>query len=172
MRYALHLIPLLLLAACASAPKFDTTGVDRGLTPKNAVSAARTGAGRSVQWGGSIIETTNLQDSTRIEVVAYPLDSDGRPQTDRPVLGRFLLEQSGFLEPANYAKDRLVTVVGRLTGTQAGRVGEADYDYPLIEAQQLYLWPVESPRTSGTGVIFGIGVGSGGYSGAGVGIGF
>jgi hypothetical protein len=43
---------------------------------------------------------------------------------------------------------------------------------PLIDARQLYLWPVETYRDSGTSVFFGIGVGSGGYSGAGMGIGF
>jgi outer membrane lipoprotein len=79
MRFGPLLILLLLLGACASTPKFDTAGVDRGLTPKNAVTASRTATGRRVQWGGVIIETSNFKDHTRVEVLAYPLDSDGRP---------------------------------------------------------------------------------------------
>jgi outer membrane lipoprotein len=125
-----------------------------------------------VYWGGSIIETTNFKDHTRVEVLAYPLDSDGRPQTDREDLGRFMIVQGGFLEPASYARDRLLTVVGEVSGKRVGAVGEASYDYPLIEARQLYLWPVETYSGSGTGMYFGIGVGSGGRSGGGVGIGF
>jgi outer membrane lipoprotein len=172
MRYNLLLILLLLLGACASTPTFNTAGVDRGLTPKNAVTASRTTTGRSVYWGGSIIDTTNLQDHTRVEVLAYPLDSDGRPQTDRDSLGRFMIIQGGYLEPANYVKGRLLTVVGEVSGKRIGEVGEASYDYPLIEARQLYLWPVETYRDGGANVFFGFGVGSGGGSGAGLGIGF
>jgi outer membrane lipoprotein len=175
MRYFFLPILLLLLASCASAPTFDTAGVDRSLTPQRVRTSPQSTTGKNVQWGGTIVRTTNLKDSTQIEVLAFPLDSDGRPKVDATAQGRFILERAGYLEPADYAGGRRVTAVGKVTGTLDGKVGEADYTYPVIRARQLYLW---SPERSygGSSTFFGFGVGGGGGSGwgsgVGVGIGF
>ncbi|MEZ5541754.1 MAG: Slp family lipoprotein [Pseudomonadota bacterium] len=150
----------LLLAACASGPTFETAGVERTLTPVGVSAAPQTASGRTVLWGGVILNTTNLDDSTRIEVLAYPLDSSEWPQQERDPLGRFILVQSGYLEPASYAEGRLVTATGTITGNMTGRVGASDYTYPVISARQLYLWPRERARDR-TRVIFGLGVGIG-----------
>jgi len=158
-RRLLWVVPLL-LSACATGPAFDTAGVYRSLTPNNSVAKLPAAEGRQVLWGGVILRTTNLKDSTDIEVLGYPLDSDQKPQTDRQSLGRFIFQVQGYLEPATYAKDRLVTVVGKLSRSQAGKVGESDYVYPVIAAEQLYLWPEETDYNTG-GVRFGIGVGIG-----------
>lgn len=172
-RPALPIMLLLLLSACASSPAFNTTGVDRSLTPREAASRGQSATGKSVQWGGVILSTTNLKDSTQVETLAYPLDADARPQTDSTPLGRFIFEQSGYLEPASYAEGRQITVVGTLTGTRAGQVGESDYNYPVITARQLHLWPPGQGRDGvGVGGFIGIGTGGGGSWGSGVGIGF
>jgi outer membrane lipoprotein len=172
-RPALPLLLLLLLSACASSPAFNTTGVDRSLTPREAASRGQSATGKSVQWGGVILSTTNLKDSTQVETLAYPLDADARPQTDDTPLGRFIFEQGGYLEPASYAEGRQITVVGTVTGTRAGQVGESDYIYPVITARQLHLWPPGQDRDGvGLGGFIGIGSGGGGSWGSGVGIGF
>jgi outer membrane lipoprotein len=173
----LVVLPALLLNACAStpAPTFDTIGVDPFLTPQSVAASPQAATGRSVQWGGTIIGITNLQERTRIEVLAYPLDRDAKPQGDSNPLGRFFLEQSGFLDPATYKQGRLVSVVGTITGTLSAKVGDANYDHPLVEARQTYLWPEDTGYGSGSGVTFGIGVGTWGSGtnwGTGVGIGF
>ena len=172
-RYYLPITLLLLLSACASGPTFNTAGVDPSLTPQGVTARPQPATGKSVQWGGVIVSTTNLQGSTRIEVLAYPLDSDGQPKSDGTPQGRFILERTGYLEPASYAEGRQVTVVGTVSGTRTGRVGEADYVYPVIAARQLYLWPTARER-GGSSTMFGIGVGggSGGSWGSGVGVGF
>jgi len=171
MRTALPMILLLLLVACASGPAFNTSGVDRSLNPRDVASRVQTATGKTVQWGGVILNTANAKDSTRIEVLAYPLDADERPQTDSTPLGRFILERSGFLEPASYAEGRQLTVVGTVTGTRIGQVGDSDYTYPVITARQLHLWPAGRER-EGVGVGGFIGIGTGGGWGSGVGIGF
>lgn len=153
------LLPLL-LAACASGPTFESAGVDRALAPRAVAAEPQPAMGQLVLWGGVILSTTNLKDSTQIEVLAYPLDSDERPLRDSDPLGRFILERAGYLEPANYAVGRLVSVVGTVTGVRAGRIGESDYAYPVISARQLYLWPRDSARDRSR-VIFGVGVGVG-----------
>jgi outer membrane lipoprotein len=171
LRLTLSVILLLLLSACASGPTFNTGGVDRSLTPRGVAAEPQLATRKSVLWGGTILTTSNLKDRTRIEVLAYPLDTDKRPQRDSDPLGRFILERAGFLEPASYAEGRQVTAIGRVTGIRAGRVDETDYTYPVIDARQLYLWPRDRGY-SGSNVHFGIGVGSGGHWGGGVGVGF
>jgi outer membrane lipoprotein len=150
----------LLLAACAIGPRFETGEIDRGLTPANSISRLPAAEGKQVLWGGVILNTTNLKQRTDVEVLAYPLDGDQKPQRDARELGRFVFQTNDYLEPATYAKDRMVTLVGRLVGSRPGKVGDRDYVYPVVEARQLYLWPRESDYNTG-GVNFGIGVGIG-----------
>jgi outer membrane lipoprotein len=64
-----HIIILLLaalvLTACASSPKFDTSGIDTSITPQVAVEKIKSLQGVSVLWGGVIIASNNLKDSTQ-----------------------------------------------------------------------------------------------------------
>lgn len=154
---------LLALAGCATAPAFDIGQADTTLTPREAASEGEASRlqGRLVAWGGVIIAGKNLQDSTQLEVLAYPLDEDHRPRTDTDPAGRFLITHPGYLEIADYAPGRLVTVVGRLVGTHRGRIGEAEYVYPVVAADRLRLWP-RAPRTrtdTEPHIHFGIGIG-------------
>ncbi|HEB57761.1 MAG TPA: hypothetical protein ENJ01_00880 [Gammaproteobacteria bacterium] len=147
------------LAGCASAPEFSLDGVDRALTPPRAIETdARD---RRVFWGGTLIAAHNLQDVTHLEMVAYPLDGDGWPQLDAEPLGRFIIEQRGFLDPAKYASGRQLTVVGRLITPLHGRIGERDYTYPVVLPEQLHLWPVDWEQRSRPQVRFSIGIGIG-----------
>lgn len=155
MRY---LILLLMLAGCASTPKFDITQVDQSLTPQAVIAEPLESRGKFVLWGGTILDTRNLEDSTQIELLAYPLNSSQRPiQASKP-LGRFIIRQAGFLEPATYAQGRLLTVLGSVGDSQLGKVGEASYSYPVILADKLQLWSPESEGSKST-FHFGIGIG-------------
>jgi outer membrane lipoprotein len=165
----------LLLSACAGTPAFDASGVDRSLTPRDVATTPQRATGKRVQWGGMILSTTNREDSTQVEVLAYPLDTDARPQSDANPLGRFLLERAGYLEPATYAEGRRITAVGTVTGTRTAKVGDSDYAYPVINARQLYLWPPGRERDGvSVGGYIGFGTGGSGDSDtdSGIGIGF
>ena len=165
------ILPLLLLSACAGSPSYDRYGADGTLTPEYVASQPQMAMGRQVLWGGVIMQTVNLKDRTQVEVLAYPLDASERPKIDSMPLGRFIFERSGFLEPASYARQRQVTVVGTLSGTLPGTVGDAPYNFPLVQASQHTLWPRYRGDTR-PDIHFGIGVGSGGSWGGGVGVGF
>ncbi|MDH3901517.1 MAG: Slp family lipoprotein [Gammaproteobacteria bacterium] len=166
------LLVALLLSACASTPTFNTEGVDHSLTPREVTTSLQLATGKHVQWGGIILSTTHLKDSTQVEVLAYPLDANARPQSDDNSLGRFILERAGYLEPATYAEGRLITAVGPVTGTRAGQIGDADYTYPLISARQLILWPPGGEHDGvSVGGYIGFGVG-GGDEGSEIGFGF
>ena len=86
------------------------------------------------------------------------LDGDNRPDTEARPTGRFLAEREGYLETVNYAPGRLVTVVGPVTETRRGRIGETEYEYPVVAARRIQLWQ-PARRYSEPQVRFGVGVG-------------
>ena len=132
------------------------------------------GPGHPERWGGRIVRVENLRDRTLIEVLAFPLDGAGRPQTDQAAEGRFIIQSPGFLEPHEYAPDRLIEVRGTLDDFRNGRVGEAEYRYPLVMAGRLTLRTADTDGYPGGGTPrfnFGFGTGTFG-SGGGVGISF
>ena len=155
-------LALLLLSACASKP-IDTEAELSELTPTEVRRAATSGQDvpqadtRPLLWGGTILGIENRSDGTQLEVLAYPLDRSQRPRPRADAQGRFLVRAADYLEPVDYAKGRLITVLGRLEGTAEGRVGDASYDYPVLASEQIHLWPVEQERAK-TGFSFGIGV--------------
>lgn len=155
MRIMLSLLTLLLLSACSGTPVLETDGVNLKLTPAKAKSDIYRGS--RVAWGGVIINSTNLKSRTRIEVLAYPLDSDHRPQTHRAALGRFFAYEDGYLETVDYAPGRRLSMVGTVESTERARLGEHHYNYPSLKVEQLHLWPLRGEEGK-TRLHFGIGV--------------
>jgi outer membrane lipoprotein len=157
MKY-FSLFVLFLLTACANTPEFDTTEVDPTLTPNSVISEPEVTKGKIALWGGTILDTRNLKEDTQIEILAYPLDSRHRPLLESKPLGRFIIKHVGYLEASSYAQGRQLTVVGVVSGSHSGKVGETTYEFPLIRDQQLHLWSKSSDRTR-TNIHFGVGVG-------------
>ena len=48
----------------------------------------------------------------------------------------------GFYDPAVFAKDRSVTVLGKVEGVTDGTVDGAPYRFPRLRIETLYLWPI------------------------------
>lgn len=151
---------VLLLTACAPAPLYKPAP-DTVRVPPSAVSQAPERYGHAnVIWGGRIVKVTNLADRTEIELLSYPLDSSQRPQTDEAASGRFIAVVPGYLEPLNYPPGRLMTVSGSLKGVRSGKVGAADYVFPLVDTVDHHLWTPEELRSPWSNVHFGVGVGT------------
>jgi outer membrane lipoprotein len=102
--------------------------------------------GRDIRWGGEIIFLENGSDSTDMAVLATTLGSKGKPDADGALDARFLARVPAFLDPAEFAEGRRVTVTGVITGVESRLVGEYAYSYPLVQVQVYYLWPKEKPR--------------------------
>jgi len=148
-------LSVLLLAGCTSGAKLPS--LKGQLTPKAAV--ANSASKQSIIWGGVIIKATNLATTTRLEVLAYPLDKQHHPKTNDDAEGRFIVEKEGYLETADYAARRLITVHGQIKSIEKGKVGEADYDFPLVKAAEIHLWPKASQQKDRESRIrFGFGV--------------
>lgn len=152
---------VLLLSGCATNPFADQLppDLDRSITPGQVISDPQALRSKWVLWGGTIVTVHNLKDRTEIAVLAYPLEDSGYPKTSQKASGRFIIRYGGFLDPVDYAPGRAVSVLGHVDGVQDGKIGEAPYTFPVVQAQALHLWrPGDSPSSH---VLFGIGVGVG-----------
>ncbi|HQY35375.1 MAG TPA: Slp family lipoprotein [Pseudomonadota bacterium] len=139
LRQTFIVVAALALGACATAPK-PLAGTFTSNTPAEVV-----GEGTPVRWGGRILDAQPGPDSTCIQVLAFALDGRARPYPTDQSAGRFIACRQGFYDPAVFARDRELTVVGTLSGSVVQRIGEYDYRLPRIEATALYLWPERLP---------------------------
>lgn len=150
-------------SACAPAPLYRTNPATATMTPAQALSEAQQRKGQQVVWGGTVVAVENLRDSTVIQVLAYPLDSSQRPRLKQPPTGRFLVEVPGFVEPLDYPADAPVTIAGTLDGTRHDKVGQAEYDFPLVRSTSLHRWTREEMAEGRSNFRFGVGVGAGSW---------
>ena len=131
----------LVLSACVHVP--EKLRVDEGqvLTNFTAVkeSAANT-HGQQARWGGVIAGVTNNQDNTMLEIVHFDLKSSTRPSVKDETKGRFRVYYDGLLDPVIYKKGRSITALGVVQGEEAGKIGEHDYQYPVLKANYVHLW--------------------------------
>lgn len=135
---------LLLLTACSTYPPMPIPEDNPPLSVvRDSVTAYQ---GKQVAWGGVILDTQILENTTRIAILAKPLDSTGEPQEVDQGLGRFIATFSGFRDPAIFAQGRLLTVVGPVVGSEVRKVGDFDYEYVIIQAETGRLWPIRQPR--------------------------
>jgi len=147
MRRALVLAALVLLAGCASAPFPEAVmqTVNRAITVSELRANPGAYLGQRVIVGGEIISTEPKAGETEVELLTHPLGSGDRPRhTDRSD-GRVIVRSKQFLDPALYAKDRRLTAVGTVAGGDERRIGDQPYLYPVIEAEDVKLWPRDPP---------------------------
>ena len=163
---AARLLPLscllaLALGACAPAPIYKTTGATTAATPLTVAQSPERFADTQVIWGGRIVQVRNLADRSEIEVLAYALDSSQRPKASDVGSGRFIAQMHGYVEPLDYPEGALMTVEGTLAGSRAGKVGQADYVFPLVNVSQAHVWTAEEMGKGRNNVHFGVGLGVG-----------
>jgi len=146
MRLSFLLSAVLLVAGCESTvPTMIRTPPANPVSIAQVQQAPKDYVGRRVRWGGTILSVDNLEHSTRVIVLARPLDADGEPRPDADPQGRFMAEIAGFVDPAELPAERRLTVVGSVTGVRVQDVGEYPYHYPVVAATSRWLWPKEEP---------------------------
>lgn len=159
MKLLLLILSILLLsltAGCASV-KFDTG--DREIakvSPAQALNKARYNG--AVIWGGRIVSVRNLQDTTEIEVLSYPLSYGHVPKVNRAAGIRFLAIYRGYLEPLNYAPGRYISLFGELIGDTELMTGDYELLAPVMQVEQVHLWDANPDRWQNH-VNFGVGIG-------------
>lgn len=127
-----------LVSACATVPD-PLDGEFSDVTPDQARSADM--AGHAVRWGGEIVEVRPLADKSCLEILSRELGRSARPTGGDTGMGRFIACKPGFIDPAEFTQGREVTITGRLTGVDSGKIGEFEYRFPRVDAESVYLWP-------------------------------
>ncbi len=133
----------LLLAGCASA--LPVGDADRGLTVAVLRRDPAAHLGRRVVVGGEILATHPRPGRTEIELLSRPLGGDDVPDRTDVSDGRVLVRTAEFLDPAVFARERQITVVGTMAGVDERPVGEVPYRYPVVAAEHIRLWPARAP---------------------------
>jgi outer membrane lipoprotein len=143
MRTWLLAVGALVAGGCARIPPRLV-----GTFPPTTVAQAQAAdhVGERVRWGGEIVVTRPREQDTCVEIVGLPLDRQMRPRRTDESAGRFLACAPGFYDPAVYAPRREVTVVGTLAPTEVHRVGEREYEFPVVNAEVIHLWPERTER--------------------------
>ena len=132
------------LPGCAHVISKDVRAeVDPTLSFRQVLQDPNSFKGKTVLWGGEIIQTTNQKDgSTLIETLERPLGRQGEPDQTSPSEGRFLVLSEKYMDSYIYRRGKRITVAGEILGEKTKPLGEMDYHYPLISIKQIYLWPV------------------------------
>lgn len=136
------LVLTLLAIGCARSPVLDADVEVADIGPAQVLEGHGT-PGQRVVWGGRIVAIESLADRTELTIASYPLDRGHRPRINREAGVRFILVESGFLEPIDYAPGRFVTVLGSLGETEERATGEYLHFHPVLYAERIHLWPAD-----------------------------
>jgi outer membrane lipoprotein len=134
------------ISSCAPVSKEVMRQVDESVTYRAVQQDPQKYAGKTVLWGGVIIETTNRPGETILQVRQTELDIEKRPKNLDSSAGRFMVRHTGFLDPAIYQAGREVTVAGEIVGAEILPLGGIQYTFPVLQAKEIHLWEKIDPR--------------------------
>lgn len=142
--YWLVVLSAFALTGCSTLPETLKGRMDQPVT-EYPVVAKMTEAqqGEEVRLGGLIVSVNNRESDSVVEIVALPISGAGRPDIKASSLGRFKAVFDGFVEPADYAKGRPITILGDFDSRQEGMVDAYSYDYPVLKVKGHQLWNIE-----------------------------
>ncbi len=134
-------VVLLLAAGCAKPfPQDLLAKVEKNVTYQAFQDEPEKYDGKLLLFGGEIVDARNLEAGASIIVLQRPLDGECRPSWTAESGGRFLIVSKAFLDLGAFRRGRSITVIGRVDGSQAMPLRGTEYWYPLLVAEQLYLW--------------------------------
>ena len=103
------------------------------------MNAPQLSVGQESRFGGKVVKVDNQKGKTRLEIAAVPLDSGARPILGEASIGRIFAEVKGFIDSVDF-QDKLVTVVGPISGVHEGPVGGAPYRFLVVSAEGYTRW--------------------------------
>ncbi len=135
---------LFVVSGCAYYPisKELRNQANKDLTFSQVIQNPEAYTGKTVIWGGLIIETSNPPNGGEITVLQTPLDSGEYPNT-KSTYGQFIAKTSAFVDPVIYAKGRKVTLAGEIIGKRVKAQQVMRYTYPVVGVKELFLWSKE-----------------------------
>lgn len=133
---------VLMLSGCVTVPD-----AIKGTSPTpqddlmRVMNAPQLYVGQEARFGGKVVDIQNQQGKTRLEIATVPLDSGARPILGEPSRGRIYANVNGFLDPVDF-RGQLVTVVGPITGSVAGKVGNTPYNFMTMDVMGYKRWRI------------------------------
>jgi len=134
------LIALLLQGCTYAISREYTRKADKTITFERLQAEPDTYKGKILILGGIIVQTTAVKQGTLIEVEQKRLDYWGKPERMKRTGGRFLAFHPGYLDALVYSPGRDITIAGEVQGIQSPALGDKQYDYPIILAEEIKLW--------------------------------
>jgi outer membrane lipoprotein len=158
-RNALCILLISIFAACSGGISQQAQNQVTYTGPFAAVQQAPAKyRGAILLLGGKVIKTLNQEGASELVVLQLNLDNQDRPQDNAQSQGRFIVRSARFIDPAIFPPGTLITLVGRLQGSDSRLIGEMRYTYPVIEPIETKKWPAGSDPS--TRFHFGIGIGT------------
>lgn len=148
----------LLLSGCASIPS-SIKGNGQPDLQKDFLKLMQTPnlyVGQQARLGGLVINVVNQPHETLLEIAVLPLNYNAKPEIGTPYQGRLLARSSTFLDPVNF-RNHYVTVLGNLTGSRSGRVGNSSYPFVTMNILGYQVWQEETRIMPAPGFDYGIG---------------
>ncbi|WP_438969693.1 Slp family lipoprotein [Methylophaga sp.] len=140
------LIPLmlLLLSACSNLP----VAIKEAPNPDLQLAQFKEGnatnhQGEKVRWGGQIVKVENNDSGSTLHIAELPLNSFGRPISERDSRGRFLAQTKDFVDPHIYESGTRITVAGLIADTGTIKVDQKTMTVPIVKIISMHRW-VES----------------------------
>lgn len=112
--------------------------------------------GQQVRLGGLVINVVNQPQETLLEIAVLPLNYNAQPEIGAQYQGRILAKSLMFLDPVNF-RNHYVTVLGNLTGSRTGRVGNSTYPFVTMNIVGYQVWQEETRIMPAPGFDYGIG---------------
>jgi outer membrane lipoprotein len=128
--------------------------VDTTLTFKKVIQDPDACIGKTVFWGGEIIQVLPQDGTTVIEILQMPLGWRGRPGEASASEGKFLVLFREYFDFSHFNKGRKITMAGEIQrivrGDEIESLSEKNYRYPLLLIEEIHLWkeyvyPYSSP---------------------------
>lgn len=152
LRFTSLVITVLVLSGCASSGIQPSAPVQISIAPAidvpygEVVENVPDHIGVNVRWGGQIIGVEDAENTTRLTVLAYPLNSKGQPEQERVegfVGGRFIVETNTFdTENGN----RFLTVYGPISDKEVLTNGKLTKTIPVVTAVETKEWTEHDRR--------------------------
>lgn len=142
------IIPLLILlmAGCSSTPVAIKNPPSPDWQLNQIAGKASSHQGEPVRWGGQIVKVENDDAGSTLHIAQFPLNSYGRPISDKKSQGRFLAHSTEFIDPYIYKSDILVTIAGKIADETEITIDQKKLSVPVININEIVRWTTQYHR--------------------------
>ena len=132
-----------ILFGCAEIPERIAQAPAGDLQLDKAVTNIKGNVGQPVRWGGTVLTVSKENNHIWIEIQQHGLDKYGSPRQSNGSMGRFLVKTEQLPDELPMLIGMDVTVFGDLGGFFDGSIGRESYLFPVVNAEEHYLWGPE-----------------------------